>query len=145
VLQRLSVAAIALVAVLSSLGSKENAARSVAKFACDVEGFSTAPIETIVHLTSVTRLRSVAGIITLSGYAPDGYEVLFEVRPRLRSGPIQTAKLDSKGRFQLKGLAPGQYCFKITAYGWESLVGVVEVDRQADGRSRLVLDLPIGH
>ena len=99
----------------------------------DLSGFTESPTEhEITVLNEPLQLAGVKGIIR----ADDGYEsplsgVLFEVRGPGTERIIRSAITDRKGRFKIKGLKDGQYAFKATLNGFQSVVGIIVLSRKA--------------
>jgi len=116
------------------------------KSRCGIEGFTKSPSEHIVvELDQPLRVKTVEGVITSRGGDwPDGTFVLFELRPTRGQGTLRQAKTDGRGAFKIPGVPPGEYCFKATADGWQSVVGVIVVTKEADPASRVSFEMLLG-
>jgi hypothetical protein len=116
------------------------------KSRCGIEGFTKSPSEHIVvELDQPFRLKTVEGVIASQGGVwPDGIFVLFELRPTHGTNKLRQAKTDSRGSFKIPDVAPGEYCFKATADGWQSVVGVIIVSKASDPATRVSFEMPLG-
>ena len=83
-------------------------------------------------------------ITSQSGSWPEGTFVLFELRPTRGAGKIRQVKADNQGKFKVPDMPLGEYCFKATADGWQSVIGVVIVSKTASRRSRVNFEMPLG-
>jgi len=91
-------------------------------------------------------VRTLEGIVTSqAGDWPDGVSVLFEIRPRADAskGP-KGVRADRRGYFKMSGVPAGEYCFKATAEGWQSVTGVIVVSPTADPASRVNFQMLLG-
>jgi len=113
---------------------------------CGLEGFTKSPSEHIVlEREKPFLVRSVDGVImSQSGGWPEGTFVLFELRPTRGAGKLRRVKTDSRGSFKVTDVPAGEYCFKATVDGWQSIAGVIVVTKAADPAARVRLDLNLG-
>jgi hypothetical protein len=113
---------------------------------CGIERFTKSPSEHIVvEIEKPLRVRSVQGVITSqSGGWPEGTFVIFELRPTRNRGKVRQVRTDSRGSFKIPDLPPGEYCFKATANGWQSVIGVIVMARDADAASKITFEMPLG-
>jgi hypothetical protein len=113
---------------------------------CGIDGFTTSPSEHIVvELEKALHVRSVEGVITSqSGGWPEGTFVTFELRPTRGAGKLRQVKANSRGSFKMPDMPPGEYCFKATADGWQSVVGVIVVTKTADPAARVSFEMLLG-
>jgi hypothetical protein len=51
---------------------------------------------------------------------------------------------DDKGRFRLRRLRPGEYLFKVTRSGFQSVVGRLTVSKAAAAKKPILIELPVG-
>jgi len=110
---------------------------------CGSEGFTQSASEhIIVELEKPLRVRTVEGT---RGDWPDGVSPLFEVRGR-GDAPSQRRQVrsDYRGYFKVPGLRAGEYCFKATVDGWQSVTGVIVVSPAADPASRVNFEMRLG-
>ena len=68
---------------------------------------------------------------------------IFEIRTENPDGKIRGVVADEKGRFRIRGVAQGEYVFKATRNGFQSVYGRVRVSRKAKASTevRIVLEL----
>lgn len=113
---------------------------------CGIDGFTKSPSEDIVvELEKSLRVKSVEGVITSqSGGWPEGTFVIFELRATRGAGRLRQVKADSRGSFKMPDVPPGEYCFKATADGWQSVVGVIVVTKAADPAARVSFEMLLG-
>ena len=132
----------------ASAQSRGTATQSPSKRAtCGIEGFTESPSEhMVVELEQPFRVRSVEGTITSQGGDwPEGIFVLLELRSADGgAGALKQAKTDAWGAFKIPDVPPGEYCFKATAEGWQSAVGVIVVSATADPTSKVSFEMLLG-
>lgn len=131
----------------ASAQTKSSASQEKAKSStCGIEGFTKSPSEHIVvELEQPFRVRSVEGVITSQGGDwPEGTVVLLEVRPAHGAGAMRHAQTDSRGVFKIPNIAPGEYCFKATAEGWQSVVGLIVVSKTTDPATKVNFEMLLG-
>jgi Carboxypeptidase regulatory-like domain len=98
----------------------------------ELAGFTKSPDEHIInHLDVVPSVRNVMGIVTLSGSDAPLKGALVEIRDP--SMLVRAAKSNSAGRFHLEHIPPGNYTFKVTLNGYQSLIGHLSVSPLASG------------
>jgi hypothetical protein len=116
------------------------------KPSCGIEGFTKSPSEhIIVELDQPFRVRSVEGVIKgQGGDWPEGVSVLFELRPTRGESKLKHANTDGRGSFKIPAVPAGEYCFKATADGWQSVVGVIVVSQDADPANTVTFEMPLG-
>jgi hypothetical protein len=107
-----------------------------------LKGFTKSPIEHIVvELEKPFEVRQLKGAV----FDPNGAAVgdaLVELRSG--DGQIRGAETDSMGRFQFRRMPDGEYKFKVTLAGFQSVVGVVRVLRKTKRSDVIMITLPIG-
>lgn len=113
---------------------------------CGLEGFSTSAAEhVIVEIKDPFRVRSVEGVITSQGGEwPEGVSPIFEIRRPGRSEKVRQLQTDAHGLFTMPKVPPGEYCFKATVTGWQSVVGTIVVTADADPKRTITLEMPLG-
>jgi hypothetical protein len=99
----------------------------------ELEGFRKSATEgTIVHLQKPFVVRAVNGVIIRSVGDESPVEgALFELRGPGSSVIIRSATTRSDGKFSLSRVRHGKYVFKVTAPGFQSVVGIVLVSSRA--------------
>jgi hypothetical protein len=114
--------------------------------ACRLEGFSKTPHEHIVEeLDKPVVVSSVAGVIvSAAGEWPDDAVVTFALRSTQILGELREVRTDSRGYFSVPDVSHQDYCFKATAAGWRSIVGMIVVSKGADQSARVNLRMRLG-
>ena len=106
-------------------------ARVTAGESCSAATFAAQPGE---HITSVQEkplsVRSVKDVVhSAAGDWPTGTVIRFEL---VRQGPQSASRAtrgDSQGRFSIGHVGPGEYCYRASAVGWQSVIGRLVVSR----------------
>ena len=99
----------------------------------------------VVELEPVFRVRKVEGTITSeAGEWPDATTVVIQLHPSGQISAVQETRTTPQGAFAMGDVAPGTYCFKATASGWQSVVGTIVVSRDADPASQVSFEMPLG-
>jgi len=114
---------------------------------CGLEGFYESPLEhIIVEIKQPFIVRKVKGKIGIVDNHPwpKDIRVLFEIRGLPRDGRIKKAYADGNGKFVIKNIPEGQYCFKATAEGWQTVMGTIIVNKKASRKSKIVFDMEFG-
>jgi hypothetical protein len=70
--------------------------------------------------------------------------VLFEVRGPADSDQVRGRRTKTNGQFRFGRLKPGQYTFKATRDGFQSLVGHIRVDPRAQKSAKPIIKLDLG-
>lgn len=114
--------------------------------ACGINSFTESPSEhIIVELDRPFIVRSVEGTIASQGGDwPEDTRVLVELRSAGGAGRLIQARADSRGLFKMPDVEPGEYCFKATVDGWQSVIGVIVVSDTADPASRVSFEMLLG-
>lgn len=112
---------------------------------CGIKGFTELASE---HITNEIRqpivVRSVKGKITNEqGGWPEGISVLFEIRRTGEAAEIIQAIGHGEGHIEIPGVPEGTYCFKATAGGWRSVMGIIKVDKRADPKKTILIVMDI--
>ena len=110
---------------------------------CGSEGFRVAEAEHIIDEIKdpfiVCEIKGQAINATGYGWTKE-VKVLFEIRPK-GGGQIIRTHADENGRFVMKDIPDGQYCFKATVSGWQSVMGTIIVNKHADRKNRIVFKM----
>jgi hypothetical protein len=113
---------------------------------CGLTGFTESPAEHIINeVEEPFFVQEIKGkIINDVG---DGWSkesrVLFEIR-RTSGGPVRRTLADERGNFIMKHIADGQYCFKATVLGWQSVMGIIIVNKKGGQKSEIVFSMRLG-
>lgn len=60
------------------------------------------------------------------------------------AGKITRVQSDSRGFFRIPDVPAGEYCFKATAVGWQSVLGRIVVSKKAEPANRVTFVMPLG-
>lgn len=101
----------------------------------------------IWHFPEPIRVRRVSGRIIFAGWDGSWYEnswPILKLRGPWKSQKIYEIHGDSKGRFALKHLPEGQYCFYASAScsGYHGFYGIIILDEKADKKKEIEIVLP---
>lgn len=111
----------------------------------ELEGFTRSRTEHIINqVDEPLRVRSVKGVIRLEIEDNPLKGALVEIRGPGESKAIMAAMTDKSGRFHFRPVPEGQYVFKITLDGYQSLTGRLVVDHHAKPTIPLELQLKAG-
>lgn len=113
---------------------------------CGVEGFRPNPIEHFVNAVEIPiYVDKVRGTLrSEAGAWPKGAEVRFEIRGPGEATRVWGARADKEGRFVIRDVPPGTYCFRAMAVGWQSVVGRLVVGQDNGNRQAIALTLLLG-
>jgi hypothetical protein len=112
---------------------------------CRMEGFTITDCENILNeIKQPFMVRIIKGkIIDIEddyGWSKD-IPVLFEVRAINNKGKFFHTYADENGIFKMSDIPEGQYCFKATICGWQSVMGVIIVSKTADPKNEIVFKM----
>jgi len=113
---------------------------------CGLEGFTLAIDEHIIdQIEQPIIVRRIGGKITndQSGW-PKKLTILLEIRDARKDVKVHKVYADENGNFIMKNIPEGRYCFKATVMGWQSLMGIIIVDKKADPKSEIVIKMQLG-
>ncbi len=82
---------------------------------------------------SIVTKEFIGTVASAGGEWPEGVDIIVEVKGTGENGLVRGQTADSKGRFRFRRLPAGSYTFKITCCGWDSIVGKLEIRRNAGG------------
>jgi hypothetical protein len=93
------------------------------------------------------RVRQAKGRIIYEGWAGSWYEnswPILRLRSRGKSQKTYEVHGDVKGRFVLKHLPEGEYCFFASAScsGYHGYYGIIIIDKKADKKNEIEIELP---
>ena len=113
---------------------------------CGLDGFTLAEEEHIIEeIERPFVVSSIRGEITNDqGGWPAGQKLLFELRGMAKDSKVLHTEADRVGNFVLKGIPDGKYCFKVTADGWRSVMGVIFVHKKTNPKEIIVIHLLLG-
>lgn len=111
----------------------------------DLQGFTRSPTEHIINsFEGSFSTRAVSGVVVLQGVLEPISDVLFEVRGPGKNMMVHGAKTDRLGRFKLKRLPAGDYTFKVTLNGFQSVVGKLTVLKRSKTNVPIRIELAVG-
>jgi hypothetical protein len=131
----------------SSLREPESYLTPSGHLNCGLEGFTEAPAEHIINeITEPFVVREVKGRI--DNVAGPGWWkdclVLFEIRGIRKDTEVHKVYADENGKFIMRDITEGRYCFKATVNGWQSVMGVIFVEKRADPQKEIVFEMQLG-
>lgn len=108
-------------------------------------GFTISPTEHIINTfdTELT-VKDVKGTIAMEPNGSPLNGALVEIRGPGDSKDVLSATTSSSGMFQIQNVPSGEYFFKITLGGYQSLMGKVNVDRHVQRPQPIRLQLKPG-
>jgi len=111
-----------------------------------VEGFTRSPTEHIINeVDQPFVVQQVKGIVTCPPRSGDPLpNALFEIRGPGDNRTIRHAVTDEKGRFRIRHVPWGQYRFKATYNGNQSVVGTIIVCGRAQERDEIRIEMRVG-
>ena len=74
------------------------------------------------------------------GWSKD-WPVIIQVRPISGKGRISSACADEKGFFEIRDMPEGLYCFKAAICGWETVMGVIFVNKTASLKTQIIFKM----
>jgi hypothetical protein len=110
---------------------------------CDREGFAES-FMSISEILGPLWVRQVSGSLisrNWDGSWQEGVRPLFEIRAVGKGTRIHRVKADAQGRFSIRGLSDGQYCFMASCWGWDTYFGTVIVDKRADPKNEIFIEM----
>ena len=110
-----------------------------------LRGFTKSPTEHIMNEhPGVISVRVLQGRITEEASKTGVPGVLVEVRKADPQAKVQGATSDESGRFRLRKLSEGEYVFKVTRDGFQSIFGRLRVSKHAPSDARFDIELKQG-
>ncbi len=113
---------------------------------CGLEGFTQSPAEHIINdIEAPFVVREIRGR-TLNQTGQRWWKdirVLVEIRKK-DGGVVRKTYADDNGDFIVKDVSEGQYCFKATVLGWQSVMGIIIVSKKADPKNKIVFEMRLG-
>jgi hypothetical protein len=113
---------------------------------CGIAGFTVSPSEHIIdEIDEPFVVRRIQGRIdSEAGEWPEDWPILFEIRGIPHNANVRGVHADAKGVFKMGHVKEGRYCFKATVDGWQSVVGIIVVDRKADPANKITFVMNLG-
>jgi len=111
----------------------------------EFQGFTKSPSEHIINrFEKAITTRVLSGVVLSKTDSRPLADALFEVRGRGAASRVQGARTDKEGRFRFKHLRPGEYVFKVTRDGFQSVVGRLTVSKTAAAGEPIRIELSVG-
>jgi hypothetical protein len=111
----------------------------------DLSDFTKSPIEHIIDtVEDPFRVRAVAGTISTGTGDTGRANVLLEVRGPGDERTIRHTLTDKNGRFKIPHLAEGNYRFKATLYGFQSVMGTIIVSKHNPAANEIKIEMRVG-
>jgi hypothetical protein len=130
-----------------SLGSTSNARSDFSVSQCNYSTFEFFPYEHIMYeLSDLFVVRSLEGLVRNSEYMwPEGqvFHVQVSRVDDMSSVAIQLEVLPG-GNFRAPDLAPGEYCLKVSAEGWKTVLAAVLVEPDARYQDKIEIEIGLG-
>lgn len=113
---------------------------------CGLESFTKSESEHIIReINRPFEVCEIKGQIkNEAGDWPEGTRVLFELCKRGKNSKIEKVHSDKKGLFRIKHVENGIYCFKATVNGWQSVLGIIILSKEADPKSEISFEMLLG-
>lgn len=113
---------------------------------CGFEGFTQSESEHIIREINkpfvVTEIKGQ--IQNETGIWPEGANVIFEIREKDKNSEIKKIHVGKNGNFKIKKIKSGIYCFKATANGWQSVMGVIIVSKESATKNEIEFEMLLG-
>lgn len=110
-----------------------------------LRGFTKSPTEHIMNEhPAVISVRTMKGRITEAASKTGVPAAVVEVRKTDPREKVQGTKSDANGHFQLRRLKEGEYVFKVTRDGFQSVFGRVRISKNAPSRANFDIELKQG-
>jgi hypothetical protein len=108
--------------------------------------FTKSPTEHIIQqIEKPFEVKSIFGTIVESGgFHERMAAVLFEIQGPGSDRKIRSTRTDTKGRFKIGRTPEGVYRFKATRNGFQSVMGTIQVSKNADQRQEIKIEMPVG-
>lgn len=117
------------------------------EFSGELHGFSKSASEHIINrFPEVITVTTVDGAIRAATSDEPLPNALFEIRGPGDSERVVGTRTNREGSFRLKRIHPGEYVFKVTLDGFQSVVGRLRVvpDAKANGMRKIRITLNLG-
>jgi len=110
-----------------------------------LKGFTKSPTEHIMNQhPGVISVRVLQGRITEEASNTGVPGALVEVRKADPDAKVHGATSDDSGRFRLRKLSEGEYVFKVTRDGFQSVFGRFRISKHAPSKARFDVELKQG-
>jgi len=110
----------------------------------DLSDFTKSPTEHIEQIEDPFTVRAVTGTIRTAASEGGRADVLFEMEGPGDERTMRHTLTDKNGHFKISKLPEGNYRFKATLYGFQSVVGTIIVSKRAPATSEIKIEMRIG-
>ena len=113
---------------------------------CGLSDFSKTETEHVIEeITETFFVSNFRGAIApRQGQWPRDHVVILEIRNLEERGTkARRVPVNENGTFSQPDVAQGTYCFKASAIGWSSVMGTIQVTREAGTDSLVEIRLPL--
>jgi hypothetical protein len=110
-----------------------------------LRGFTISPTEHIMNeLPDVVVLRVIKGRVMAEADQTAMPDVLVEVRKKDSAAKVLGFWSDEKGEFHFRRLPEGDYIFKVTYNGFQSVFGRLHISKRAPAETKFDIELKPG-
>ncbi|HEV2467943.1 MAG TPA: carboxypeptidase regulatory-like domain-containing protein [Candidatus Sulfotelmatobacter sp.] len=111
----------------------------------DLSDFTKSPTEHIIdQIEDPFRVRTVMGTITTTAGEEGRADVLLEIEGPNDERIVRHTLTDKHGRFKISKLPEGNYRFKATLYGFQSVMGTIIVSKHAPATADIRIEMRPG-
>lgn len=111
----------------------------------DLSDFTKSPNErTIQQIEDPFRVRTIAGTISTATGEGGRADVLIEIQGPGDERTIRHALTDKHGHFKISKIPEGNYRFKATFFGFQSVTGTIIVSKHAPQMSEIKIEMQLG-
>ena len=111
----------------------------------DVSDFTKSPTErTIDQIEDPFRVRTVMGTVSTTAGDEGRADVLLEVEGPNDDRTMRHVLTDKHGHFKIPKLPEGNYRFKATLYGFQSVMGTIVVSKHAPAMADIKIEMRSG-
>ena len=111
----------------------------------DLSDFTKSPTEHIINqIEDPFRVRTVTGMITTTTSNEGRADVLVEIEGPNDERTVRHALTDKHGHFKIAKVPEGNYRFKVTLDGFQSVTGVIIVSKHAALQTDIKIEMRLG-
>ena len=111
----------------------------------DLSDFTKSPTEHVINqIEDPFRVRTVMGTITTVTSDQGRADVLLEIEGPNDERTVRHALTDKHGRFKIAKVPEGNYRFKATLNGFQSVMGTIIVSKHAPPSADVKIELRLG-
>ncbi len=111
----------------------------------DLSDFTKSPTERIINtIEDPFRVRTVTGMIGTEKSDGGRAGVLMEIEGPNDEQTVRRVMTGKNGRFKISHVPEGNYRFKATLYGFQSVIGTIVVSKHASQSSEIKIEMRMG-